>query len=152
MALGLGKHHDAHSFFQKVTTPHHRSLQHSDPQYSDWALVQLDFTSGLGNSYLKPGHQDFVDIVDIQPESMLRPGEVWIIAGRSGIQAGVLSDATASVNLHKSHFTVRQVLLQHQLGKLEITTLEGALLYSFPCMLVLMISSMRGLWSVGRSR
>lgn len=108
MALGLGKYHDASTFFPKEAT-----LHHGPPQHSDWAIVQLESNFELGNSYVKSGSEELVDIAGVKSESMLRPEEVWIIAGRSGIQAGALSDATASVNLHKSHFIVRQVRLQH---------------------------------------
>lgn len=146
VALGLGRHHDAYSSFPKASPSHY-----SSPQHSDWALVQLEFNIEHGNSFAKPGHENLVDIVGVQSESMLRPGEVWIIAGRSGVQAGALSDATASVNLHKSHFTVRQVRLEHQLGKPDIIPLEREIFYSL-FILVLMISRMRGLWSLGCPR
>lgn len=146
VALGLGRHHDAYSSFPKTAPAHHRS-----PQHSDWALVQLEFSFEHGNSYAKPGREELVDIVGVQSESMLHPGEVWIIAGRSGVQAGALSDATASVNLHKSHFTVRQVRLQHRLGKSDIIPLEKEILHTL-CILVLIISRMRGLWSLGCPR
>lgn len=145
VALGLGEHHDAYSFPKMAIPPH------GSPQHSDWALVQLDNVPQSGNSYSKPGHEELVDIVGVQPESMLRPEEVWIIASRSGIQAGTLSDATASVNLHKSHFTVRQVRLQRHLGKSEIIRVERK---SVPIIgnLGLIISRMRGLWSLGCTR
>lgn len=115
VALGLGKYHDASTSIRKLAT-----LHQGPPQHSDWAIVQLEPNFELGNSYFKSGSQELVDIAGVKSEPMLRPEEVWIIAGRSGNQAGALSDATASVNLHKSHFTVRQVRLQHRLGKSEI--------------------------------
>ncbi|MCJ1426615.1 hypothetical protein MMC29_004518, partial [Sticta canariensis] len=108
--LGLGKYHDASSFFPKLAT-----LHHGPPQHSDWALVQLGSNLELENSYVKSGSEELVDIVGVKSLSKLRSGEVQIIAGHIGIRAGALRDATASVDLHKSHFTVRQVRLQHRL-------------------------------------
>ena len=78
VALGLGKHHDASTFFPKVA-----SLDHGPPQHSDWAIVQLEPNFELGNSYVKPGSEELVDIAGVKSESMQLPEEVWFIAGRS---------------------------------------------------------------------
>ena len=111
VALGLAGYHDLHPSVQQNPTKHSRPAQSSD-----WALVRLETRLNLSNSFLKPGCDELNEIVGVKSETMLQLGEVWVIACRTGVQPGALSDVSASVTLHESHFTVHQVRLQRCLG------------------------------------
>ena len=111
VAYGLGEHREScFAIREQSTTPLSRPIE-----CSDWALVMIHHSFDLPNLLIEPDSGRVFAIDGMKKESDIHSGEVWVIAGRTKTQAGVVNDASASVTLHQSHFVVRQVRLQHSL-------------------------------------
>ena len=112
VAFGLGEHREScFGIREQSTKPPSRPNE-----VSDWALLEILPSFDLPNLFIEPGSGALLAIEGMKKESEIHSGEVWVIAGRTKMQAGVINDASASVTLHQSHFVVLQVRLEHKLA------------------------------------
>jgi hypothetical protein len=85
----------------------------------DWALVRVRDIGSLPNMFKvpEPEFEDYEHIVGFLKVEELLTGEVWICAGATGVQLGILNSTSASIVFGQATFKVRSIALEHPLGK-----------------------------------
>jgi hypothetical protein len=119
VALALGEYHAVDQSWPSKTV----HLEYGTLNHSDWALIELDKSKIAKNSFLGPGERKVASIgsIEYKVDGKYSSGQVWVIAGRTGVQKGILNGTPGSFMFNRLHLDVHHILLDHPLGKISST-------------------------------
>jgi hypothetical protein len=86
------------------------------PQSADFALISVDNTIELKNTYREPRDLNTTDIRGIFGEDELEPGPVYVLSGENEAQEGYLLRAKSSFVIMNTVFQTRKIQMTKPLG------------------------------------
>jgi len=86
------------------------------PQNADFALVSVDNTIELKNTYREPRDLNITEIRGIFGEDELKPGPVYVLTGENEAQEGYLLRAKSSFVVMNTVFQTRKIQMAKPLG------------------------------------
>lgn len=111
---------EVHIGFPCAISARHESLQSlaNAPSDHDWALIEIeDPNRWKSNLITMPDGQNQLEVRSFAVQAELGASQVWINAGFSGVRKGWLTDGLVHVQIDRSAFEARQIILDTPLGK-----------------------------------